>query len=402
MSDSSRWGRIADDGTVYVRTDAGERPVGAWHAGSPEEGLAYYARRFDDLAAEVRLLEGRVATEAGDAAAIRTSAVRLRESLGEAHVVGDLAALDRRLEGLVAAAEARLEQQAAARAEATAQAVEAKRALVEEAERLAGSTAWKVAGDRFRELVEEWRAIRGVPRRTDTELWGRVAAARAEFGKRRSVHFAALDEQRKQVQVHKEKLVAEAEELASSSEWAATATRFKALMAEWKAAGRGPKGADDALWARFRAAQDGFFARRSAVFTERDAEFRGNQQQKEALLAEAEALDPAADLPAAQRRLRELQERWKAVGKVPREAMTELEKRMAAVEARLRAASEARWQRVDPTTSTLVIRLRESVGKLEARAARARAAGRAEEAEEAEAALSTQREWLARAEGDGG
>ena len=61
MVTSTAWGRIAEDGTVYVRTaDEGERVVGSWQAGTPEEGLAHFVRRYDDLATEVGLLETRL------------------------------------------------------------------------------------------------------------------------------------------------------------------------------------------------------------------------------------------------------------------------------------------------------------------------------------------------------
>ena len=93
----------------------------------------------------------------------------------------------------------------------------------------------------------------------------------------------------------KEELVAEAETLADSTEWAATANRLKELMAEWKAAPRAAKEVEQKLWERFRAAQDAFFTRRSEVFSARDAEQQGNLERKQALLAEAEALDVDAD-----------------------------------------------------------------------------------------------------------
>ena len=69
-------------------------------------------------------------------------------------------------------------------------------------------------------------------------------------------------------------------------------------MTEWKAAGRAQKDADDALWQRFRTAQDAFFARRSQNFAERDAEFDANAAAKRALLDEAEKID-AGDPDAA-------------------------------------------------------------------------------------------------------
>ena len=128
----------------------------------------------------------------------------------------------------------------------------------------------------------------------------------------------------------KEELVAEAEKLEDSTDWAATANQLKDLMAQWKAAPRASKEAEQKLWERFRAAQDAFFSRRSEVFSARDNEQRGNLERKQALLAEAEALDVDADPKGAQAKLREIQAQWHEAGRVPREAAAGLERRLRA------------------------------------------------------------------------
>ena len=56
------WGRVAEDGTVYVRTADGERSVGSYEAGTPDEALEFFTKRFDELEGKVRLLEQRVAS----------------------------------------------------------------------------------------------------------------------------------------------------------------------------------------------------------------------------------------------------------------------------------------------------------------------------------------------------
>src|SRR3954468_17190989 len=95
------WGRIAEDGTVFVRTADGEREVGSWQAGSVEEGLAFYIRRYDDLAAEVGVLEARVTQDTVDPKAVAATAIKLKESLPTASVIGDLADLESRLDGVL-------------------------------------------------------------------------------------------------------------------------------------------------------------------------------------------------------------------------------------------------------------------------------------------------------------
>src|SRR5690349_3061590 len=110
------WGRIADDGTVYVRTADGERAVGSWQAGSVEEGLAFYTRRYDDLAAEVAVLEARVTSPSVDPRTVATTATKIKESLPTASVVGDLAGLEHRLDAVLAKVEERRAEIAHARA----------------------------------------------------------------------------------------------------------------------------------------------------------------------------------------------------------------------------------------------------------------------------------------------
>ncbi|WP_230203232.1 DUF349 domain-containing protein [Parafrankia discariae] len=391
------WGRVDADGTVYLRTADGERAVGSWRAGSPEEGLAHFRRRYDDLLAEVVLLERRLTVSGVDPGGIAGSARRLREGLAQAAVVGDVDALAARLDAVLTATDTRRTELAAERARRVAAAVTAKEELVTEAEQLARSSEWKVTSERFRTIGDDFRAITGVDKRTDSALWRRIAAARDEFTRRRTSHFAALDTQRTRSRERKEAIIAEAVVLSDSTDWGPTTARYRAMMVEWKAAGRAAKDVDDELWARFRAAQDGFFSRRNAVNAERDAELLANQARKEELLVEAAALDPV-DVERSLRRYREIQERWDAVGRVPREAVGSLERQLNAIGDKLRDASDARWDRRDIAESPFLTKLRESVAKLEAKLERARAAGRAREITETENALATQRAWLAQAE----
>ncbi len=397
--DNTAFGRVDADGTVYVRTAAGERAVGSWQAGSPEEGLAHFARRYDDLVTEVELLETRLASGASDPQHTQASVQRLQEQLPEVHAVGDLDTLAARLQALATVVAEKAEEQKAARALAREQAAERKRELVTEAELIAAeSTQWKVAGDRMREILDEWKTIKGVDRKTDGELWKRYAAARDAFSRRRGSHFAGLDAQRKQAQTYKEELVTEAESLAESSDWAETANRLKQLMSDWKAAGRAPKDAEEQLWKRFRAAQDQFFGRRSEVFSERDAEYKDNQEKKEALLVEAEAIDVEGDVKAAQSALRDIHRRWEDIGRVPREAMGMLDRRLRDVEDRVRDAVDAEWRRGAAEANPLLEQMRGQVADAERKLEKARAAGDARRVAEAEKALATKRQFLQLAE----
>jgi hypothetical protein len=397
------WGRVDEDGTVYVRTATGERTVGSWQAGAPEEALAYFRRKYDALVTEIDLLEQRIKTTDLAASQAEHTIARLRESVTEAHAVGDLDGLARRLDGLTGLLGQRREQLKVARDQARGQARETKERIVAEAERIAAEeTHWKNGGERLRQLVEEWKAAERVDRPTETALWKRLSSARNAFTKRRKAYFSNLEEEREHARAEKERLVAEAEAIAGSTDWGPTAAAYRDLMRRWKMAGRAARDVEEELWARFKGAQDTFFSARSAVFAERDAEFREHADAKEKLLGEAERLLPVRDLRAARQALRSIQERWEAIGMVPRESRERLEGRLRKIEETVRGAEESEWRRTNPEAraraEATVTQLHASIRQLEERLGKARDAGRDKDVKDAEEALAARRAWLEEAE----
>jgi hypothetical protein len=376
---SDPWGRVDETGTVYVRTADGEKVVGSWQAGSPEEALAYFERKYEGLVVEIGLLERRVKTTDLSAKDAQTAIDHLRQQVDEHHAVGDLDALSKRLDALVATVEKRREERKVQKAKQNDEARHAKEALVKEAEELAQSEQWRAAGERLRALVDTWKGLPRLDRKSDDELWHRFSHARSAFSKRRKAHFASLDAQREEARKAKEKLVAEAEALSGSTDWGVTAARYRELMAEWKAAGRAQREAEDDLWNRFRGAQDVFFAARSGVFAERDAEQTENLKLKEELAVEAEKLVPVTDLKAARAAFRAINERWEAIGHVPRDARPKVEGRMHAVERALQESEETEWRRTNPEARAraegLTGQLQAAVDKLRGQIDAARAAG---------------------------
>ncbi|MDA8372351.1 MAG: DUF349 domain-containing protein [Nocardiopsaceae bacterium] len=398
------WGRVDDDGTVYVRTSEGERVVGSWQAGAPEEALAFFRRKYDALVTEVELLEKRLTTTDLSASQALASVDKLRAAVREAHAVGDLDALARRLGMLAERAEERKVEQKQAQEQARHEARDIKERIVAEAERVAEETThWKSGGERMRQLIDEWKAAPRADRPTEQALWKRMSAARNAFSKRRKAYFAELDQQREQVREAKEQIVAEAEALSDSTDWGPTSRRYRDLMQQWKASGRADRASEDRLWARFKAAQDHFFQARNAVFAERDAELQVNAEAKEQILEEArrefaEIKDPRA----ARARLRDFQEAWEEAGPLPRDARDRLEGAFRKIEESVRRAEDQEWQRTNPEAraraEAAVAQLRSSIDQLETDLEKARAAGNDRKARETEAALAARRSWLDEAE----
>jgi hypothetical protein len=389
-SDPHRFGRVDPDGTVWLITSDGERNIGSWQAGDPEAAFTHFGRRFDDLHTEVALMESRLESGTGDARKIKSAAATLAETLPSAHVLGDVDALAARLAAIIDHADAAAQAEKAKREELRAQQTARKEALAAEAEDLAANaTQWKAAGDRLREILDEWRTISGLDRKTDDALWKRYSAAREGFNRRRGAHFAELDRERAGARQAKEALCVRAEELSGSTDWGATGAAFRDLLTEWKAAGRAAKDVDDALWHRFKAAQDVFFSARNAATAERDTEFRANAEAKEALLAEAERID-TSDLESARAALRVIADKWDAIGKVPRDRGAELERRLRTIEKKIRDAPTGG---VDPEAQARADQFRSRAEQYERQAEKAAAAGREKDAAEARANAEQWRQW---------
>ena len=395
---AQEWGRVAEDGTVFVRTSDGERAVGQYPEGTPEEALAFYTDRYDALVFEVGLLEKRVNTGKLSPDEATSTVKGVREQVVTAAAVGDLDALAARLDALGPVIATQRDQRRAEKAERQASARVAKEKIVGEAERLAEGSDWRNGANRLRELLEEWKKLPRLDRSTDDGLWRRFSSARTAYTRRRKAHFAEMNEKRAAAQVVKERLAGEAEGLAGSTDWGPTSGRFRDMMREWKAAGPAPREKEEGLWRRFRGAQDQFFSARDAENAKRDEEFAANAEVKEKILVEAEALLPVGDLDQAKRTFRDLAERWDAAGKVPRARIKELEGRMRAVEQAIRAVEDDQWSRSDPEKSAraddMVTKLETGIEELRAQVEEARAAGNEARATKLESDLASRQAFL--------
>ncbi|MEP7763962.1 DUF349 domain-containing protein [Sanguibacter sp. 25GB23B1] len=400
------FGRVDDDGTVYVTDSAGERVVGQFPGVTPDEAMSLYVRRFLDLQAKIALFEARLGTAELASKEIDATLAKISDEVAEPAAVGDLDGLRARVDAIRGVAAAKRAELDADRAAAKEVALAARTAIVEAAERLAGTEPakiqWKPAGEELRVLLEQWKtAQRSGPRLdrpSEEALWKRFSHARTTFDRERRHFFAELEKQNAGAKASKAALVAEAERLSTSTEWGATAGAYRDLMDQWKNAGRANRKDDDMLWSRFRRAQDAFFSARDTANAATDAEYGENLVVKEALLVEAEALLPVTDLAHAKAALRGIQERWEEAGKVPRGDVQRVEGRMRAVETAVRDAEQAKWTRSNPETRAraegAAAQLEAAIAALEADLEAARSRDDARKVKEIETALAARRSWL--------
>ncbi|RRD51226.1 DUF349 domain-containing protein [Arachnia propionica] len=398
----AEFGRVDSDGTVYVRVGDTERSVGQVPDSTPGEALAFYTRRYENLAAEVSLLVSRVEAQSMSPEEARKAIATAKTHVAEANAVGDLPALTARLEALEELLPAQIEARKAARAEQNAATLAAKQAMVEEAEALAAGNDWRRGVDRFRELLEEWKTLPRIDRTTDNELWHRFSSARTQYTRRRKAHFTELNSKRDEAKRLKERIIEEATPLAESTDWGATAGAFRELMSRWKAAGAARRNEDDALWARFRALQDQFFNARTAAQNALDGEHAENLAAKEELLAKAEAdLAGVTDIDHAKAIHREFLARFNELGHVPRQAMRDLDARVRKLGDHVAELEAERWRRTDPEArkraADTVALFQAQVDKLTRDLAAAEASGDSRRAKDAAKSLETYTSWLEQA-----
>lgn len=402
---SEPWGRVDDDGTVSVREGDQWRVVGQYPDGSHEEALAYFERKYTDLASEVTLLEVRHRRGGASASDLRAAAKMVFDKVTGAAAVGDLASLEARITALTESLSAASATEAAAAREAVDEAIKARTELVEKAEALAArdprTVQWKQASTELTTLFDQWQSQQQngprLPKATAQALWKRFRDARATVDRHRREFYAELDEAHKSVRDRKAKLVERAEALAPKGEDGIA--QYRELLDQWKTAGRAGKKADDALWARFKAAGDALYSAR----TEREAadaeESREKITAKRALIDEAKAVADERDLTKARSLLTGIQRRWDEIGRIfPRDAERALDDDLRKIEQGLRSREDAEWKRNDPEqkarANDMTRQLTEAIEKLQQELAAAEKSGDKRAIAKAAEALEARKGWL--------
>lgn len=383
MTASNEHGHVDEAGNVFLETPQGPVKIGQYVAGTPAEGLAFFSRKYDELVADATLGLTRLRESKATPESLKPLLERLTAVIDKPSVLGDMSVIPTLRSEIEAQLELRKAELGQAKAAAKAAALARREEIVALAESLVTSTQWKATGERFRELLDEWKRLPAADRGREQELWKRFSAARSGFDKARKAYFHNLEAARAEGSAAKEALITKARQLADSTDWQTTANAFKGLMSQWRDLPRAARDTEDRLWTEFKSLQDRFFDARSAALTQRDGELSGNLEVKLGLLARAEALVPVVDVDKAKAALREIQEAWEKAGHVPRAEKERVERRLKAVEDSIRKVQDEIWHRTKPEVIDrahgLVTSFQAQLSKLEDRLEAALAAGRDDE-----------------------
>ena len=195
-----------------------------------------------------------------------------------------------------------------------------KTALCEKVEEIAArevasSNDWNAFSKEIEELQKEWKLIGFASKKDNQKIYDRFRAACDDFyGRKRDFYTDYKDSMNANLE-KKVALCEAAEALKTSTDWKKTTDQFISLQKQWKEIGAVPRKKSEALWKRFRAACDEFFAERDKQ-AKPENDFYGNLKAKQALIEEIRAYELKGDA-SDQEAMRQFQARWQEIGFVP-------------------------------------------------------------------------------------
>jgi len=396
------WGRVTEDGTVEVTIEGTWHAVGSYPDGSPEEALALFVRKFDDLEAQVKLAEQRA--KAGAPAKDLSRALnKLVDDLTSAAAVGDYVSLRARVDTLTATISQLTEAQAKEREEAVAAAMMEREAIVAEIEALAskdlGTIRWKETSAQVDALFERWKTHQQngprLPKSAADELWKRFKAARNTLDRAKRQHFQDRDKAAKASKAVKRELIEKAEALAPKG--ADGIPAYRALLEEWKKSPRAARSIEDQLWAHFKAAGDVLYQAKTQQAEAEDEANRENGEAKQKLVSEFSDILSMSDHREAVERLRLFHDRFRQIGPVPRSMLKSIDAEVKKFDQHVKKLEAEHWEKTDPEkqarSQSFLDQIEDQIADLEAAQKAAEAAGDAAKASALGEEIATKVAW---------
>lgn len=209
---------------------------------------------------------------------------------------------------------------------------ETKSQLCAEAEQLDAEADVIAAFKRLQDLHVTWRETGPVDKEQREEIWTRFKEASAVVNKKYQAFFEERKAREQENENAKtaicERLEAlDFDSLKSFNAWNDMTKTILQAQEDWRKLGFASKKANNALFTRFRAVCDKFFAQKAEYYKSVKEDMAANLEKKIALCEQAEALKDSTDWKATADKLTELQRRWKTIGSVPKKRSDEVWKR---------------------------------------------------------------------------
>lgn len=147
----------------------------------------------------------------------------------------------------------------------------------------------------------------------------------AEIKEKRAAYNAAQDALKAENLAKKREIISKINEIAEDADNVNRQySTVQQLQQDFKAIGEVPSENDTEVWKSYQVAVERFYDLLKMNKELRDYDFKKNLEQKQALCAEAEALDEEADIVDAFKKLQQLHTSWREIGPVSKEIREEL------------------------------------------------------------------------------
>ncbi len=195
-----------------------------------------------------------------------------------------------------------------------------KERLVEEIQELEKSDlSGQELFNQLRTLQDAWKKAGNIPAEVHHELWNTFKTSNDAIMQRCQEFFEEKKVLREQNLEAKRILCSELKELTTEIEnWNEVSDNVRALQERWKEIGPVPKEFNDSIWEEYRSLCDNFFAKRREFLKIEEGHREENLVKKIALCEEAESHSESEDWKRTSKVIRELQEKWKLIGPVPK------------------------------------------------------------------------------------
>ncbi len=187
---------------------------------------------------------------------------------------------------------------------------------------------WNQKTKEILEIQKKWESIGGLPRAKAKEVNKKFWSAFKGFFNNKNTFFKKLDEEREQNLKLKYDLVNRARELRESTYWESTSNELKALQAKWKEIGPVPEKFREKVFQEFKEACDHFFEHRRNQFGRVEQEQEANLAEKKSICEQLE--QHVENGTATVDVLHDLQEKYGAIGFVPRKDISTIRNRYTA------------------------------------------------------------------------
>jgi len=184
---------------------------------------------------------------------------------------------------------------------------------------------WNEKTKEILDMQKRWETFGGLPRAKAKEINRKFWSAFKAFFNNKNLFFRKLDEERERNLNLKNELIKRAIELKENSDWDKTSNELKDLQMKWKDIGPVPEKYREKIFKEFKEACDHFFEQKRNHHGKVENEQIENLKQKQAICDELEK--HIQEQTATAELLEELQEKFNAIGFVPKKDITTIRSR---------------------------------------------------------------------------